>query len=129
MAKHGRGLICLTLTRERCQQLELPLMVTRNGTSVRNQLYRIDRGGRRGVDWHLGSRSGAYGSGGGGQACEAGRFGAAGHLSTEGWDGGVLVRAGHTERAVTLGALAGLTPASVICEIMNDDGTMARLPD
>ena len=130
MAKYGRGLICLTLTRERCQQLDLPLMVTRNGTSYGTN-FTVSIEAAEGVSTGISAADRA----------RTVRVAVAKHAKAEdlvqpghifplkAQDGGVLVRAGHTEAGCDLGTLAGLTPASVICEIMNDDGTMARLPE
>jgi 3,4-dihydroxy 2-butanone 4-phosphate synthase/GTP cyclohydrolase II len=130
MARHARGLICLTLTQERCRQLNLPLMTTLNGT-------------RTGTNFTL-SIEAAEGVTTGISAADRARtvqvavardarpldLVQPGHIfPVMARDGGVLVRAGHTEAGCDLGALAGLTPAAVICEIMKDDGTMARLPD
>ncbi len=89
MARHGRGLICLSLSKARVDQLGLPLMSRNNGT----------------------------------------RHETAFTVSIEAREGGVLVRAGHTEAAVDVARLAGLNAAGVICEIMNEDGTMARMND
>ena len=130
MARHGRGLICLTLTRERCQRLQLPPMATRNGT-------------RHGTAFTV-SIEAAEGVSTGISAADRARTIAAavardakpsdlvqpGHVfPLQAQDGGVLMRAGHTEAGCDLAQLAGLEPASVICEILKDDGTMARLPD
>jgi 3,4-dihydroxy 2-butanone 4-phosphate synthase/GTP cyclohydrolase II len=130
MARYGRGLICLTLTEERCRQLELPLMVTTNGT-------------RHGTNFTV-SIEAAEGVSTGISAADRSRTVQAavarhakpsdivqpGHIfPLMAQRGGVLMRAGHTEAGCDLARLAGLTPASVICEILKDDGTMARLPD
>ena len=130
MAKYGRGLICLTLTRERCQQLQLPPMVSRNGTK-HGTAFTVSIEAREGVTTGI-------------SAADRARTVAAavarnakpadlvqpGHIfPLQAQDGGVLMRAGHTEAGCDLAGMAGLSRASVICEIMNDDGTMARLPD
>jgi 3,4-dihydroxy 2-butanone 4-phosphate synthase/GTP cyclohydrolase II len=130
MARHARGLICLTLTRERCERLQLPLMSSKNGT-------------RHGTAFTV-SIEAASGVTTGISAADRARTVAAavardakpsdlvqpGHVfPLMAQDGGVLMRAGHTEAGCDLAALAGLTPAAVICEVMKDDGTMARLPD
>ena len=130
MARHARGLICLTLTEARCRQLALPLMTTVNGT-------------RTGTNFTM-SIEAAEGVTTGISAADRARTVKAavaaqarpsdivqpGHVfPIMARDGGVLVRAGHTEAGCDLGLLTGLTPAAVICEIMKDDGTMARLPD
>lgn len=130
MAKHARGLICLTLTRGRCQQLDLPLMVQRNGSS-------------HGTNFTLSIEAASGVSTGISAADRARTVQAAvarhavpsdivmpGHIfPLMAQDGGVLVRAGHTEAGCDLARLAGLEPASVIVEVMNEDGTMARRPD
>jgi 3,4-dihydroxy 2-butanone 4-phosphate synthase/GTP cyclohydrolase II len=130
MAKHGRGLICLTLTEERCRQLDLPLMVGDNRS-------------RMGTNFTL-SIEAATGVTTGISAADRARTVRAavkkdakpedivqpGHIfPLMAQKGGVLVRAGHTEAGCDLAQLAGLTPAAVICEILKDDGEMARLPD
>lgn len=130
MAKHGRGLICLTLTAERCRQLELQPMVSRNGT-VHGTAFTVSIEAAEGVTTGISAADRARTV----QAAVA-RDAKASDLVQPGHifpltaqPGGVLIRAGHTEAGCDLGALAGLTPAAVICEIMKDDGTMARLPD
>ena len=130
MAKHGRGLICLTLTRDRCERLQLPPMVTRNGTR-HGTAFTVSIEAATGVSTGISAADRARTV----QAAVARDAGAAdlvqpGHIfPLQAQDGGVLMRAGHTEAGCDLAAMAGLTPAAVICEIMNDDGTMARLPD
>ncbi|MBM3407167.1 MAG: 3,4-dihydroxy-2-butanone-4-phosphate synthase [Betaproteobacteria bacterium] len=130
MARFGRGLICLTLTEERCRQLDLSLMVTRNGTRHGTK-FTVSIEAAEGVSTGISAADRARTI----QAAIA-RDARPDHLVQPGHvfplraeKGGVLVRAGHTEAGCDLAALAGLQPASVICEIMNDDGTMARLPD
>ncbi|MDT6960314.1 bifunctional 3,4-dihydroxy-2-butanone-4-phosphate synthase/GTP cyclohydrolase II [Cupriavidus sp. SZY C1] len=130
MAKYGRGLICLTLTAERCRQLELYPMVSRNGT-VHGTNFTVSIEAAEGVTTGISAADRARTV----QAAVA-RDARASDLVQPGHifpltaqPGGVLIRAGHTEAGCDLGALAGLTPAAVICEIMKDDGTMARLPD
>jgi len=130
MARYARGLICLTLTQERCRQLDLPLMVRDNrapmGTNFTMSIE-ASEGVTTGISAHDRARTV--------QAAVAKDAVAAdivqpGHIfPVMAQPGGVLVRAGHTEAGCDLAALAGLTPASVICEILKDDGTMARLPD
>ena len=130
MAKHGRGLICLTLTEERCRQLDLPLMVGDNRS-------------RMGTNFTL-SIEAASGVTTGISAADRARTVQAavkqdakpqdivqpGHIfPLMAQKGGVLVRAGHTEAGCDLALLAGLVPAAVICEVLKDDGDMARLPD
>jgi 3,4-dihydroxy 2-butanone 4-phosphate synthase/GTP cyclohydrolase II len=130
MAKWGRGLICLTLTEQRCRQLDLPLMVrdnkTPHGTAFTMSIEAAE-GVTTGISAHDRSRTV--------QAAVARHASAAdivqpGHIfPLMAQNGGVLVRAGHTEAGCDLARLAGLEPAGVICEILKDDGTMARLPD
>jgi 3,4-dihydroxy 2-butanone 4-phosphate synthase / GTP cyclohydrolase II len=130
MAKHGRGLICLTLTRERCERLQLQPMAARNGT-VHGTAFTVSIEAARGVTTGISAADRARTV----QAAVAREARAAdlvqpGHIfPLQAQDGGVLMRAGHTEAGCDLAAMAGLTPAAVICEIMNDDGSMARLPD
>lgn len=130
MAKYGRGLICLTLTRERCEQLHLPPMVPRNGTKM-GTAFTVSIEAAEGVTTGISAADRAH------TIRVAVAAGARpddlvqpGHVfPLQAVDGGVLMRAGHTEAGCDLAAMAGCTPAAVICEIMNDDGTMARLPD
>jgi 3,4-dihydroxy 2-butanone 4-phosphate synthase/GTP cyclohydrolase II len=130
MARHGRGLICLTLTQERCRQLSLPLMTASNGTRTgTNFTMSIEaaEGVTTGISAADRARTIAVAV-----ARDAGPEDIVqpGHIfPIMAQPGGVLIRAGHTEAGCDLGALAGLTPSSVICEIMKEDGTMARLPD
>ena len=130
MAKHARGLICLTMTQERAQQLNLPMMSQANGQ--RNQTaFTVSIEAREGVTTGISAHDRARTVS---VAIDSTRGPAdivtPGHVfPLRARDGGVLVRAGHTEAAVDISRLAGLVPAGVICEIMNDDGTMARLPD
>ena len=130
MAKHGRGLICLTLTRERCEQLQLPPMATRNGTK-HGTAFTVSIEAATGVTTGISAADRARTV----QVAVDPNRGpddlvSPGHVfPLVARDGGVLVRTGHTEAAVDISRMAGLTPAGVICEIMNDDGTMARLPD
>lgn len=130
MVTHGRGLVCLTLTEERCRQLDLPLMASRNGT-------RYGTNFTQSIEAAVGVETGI-------SAADRARtiqvavardakpsdLVQPGHIfPVRAVPGGVLVRAGHTEAGCDLTAMAGLTPAAVICEILNPDGTMARLPD
>lgn len=130
MAKYGRGLICLTLTRERCETLRLPPMATRNGTQ-HGTAFTVSIEAATGVTTGISAADRARTV----QAAVARDAKAEdlvqpGHIfPLQAQDGGVLMRAGHTEAGCDLSRMAGLTPASVICEIMKDDGTMARLPD
>ena len=130
MAKHGRGLICLTLTRERVEKLELNLM-SRENSSRHGTAFTVSIEAREGVTTGISAADRAHTI----QVAidpskTASDIGSPGHVfPLIAKDGGVLVRAGHTEAAVDIARLAGLNPSGVICEIMNDDGTMARLPD
>jgi 3,4-dihydroxy 2-butanone 4-phosphate synthase / GTP cyclohydrolase II len=130
MARFGRGLICLTLTRERCERLQLPPMVARNGTKM-GTAFTVSIEAAEGVTTGISAADRARTV----QAAVARNARAEdlvqpGHIfPLQAVDGGVLMRAGHTEAGCDLAAMAGLTPAAVICEIMKDDGTMARLPD
>ncbi|RJG16620.1 bifunctional 3,4-dihydroxy-2-butanone-4-phosphate synthase/GTP cyclohydrolase II [Massilia cavernae] len=130
MVKHARGLVCLTLTDERCRQLELGMMTTRNGTSFGTN-FTVSIEAAEGVTTGISAADRAK------TIQVAVAKGAKpddivqpGHIfPLKAQRGGVLMRAGHTEAGCDLTEMAGLTPASVICEIMKDDGTMARLPD
>jgi len=130
MARYGRGLICLTLTEARCRQLNLPSMVQKNGSSMRTN-FTVSIEAASGVTTGISAADRAHTI----QAAVAKDASARdivspGHVfPLAAQDGGVLVRAGHTEAGCDLALLAGLEPASVICEILNDDGSMARLPD
>ncbi len=130
MAKFGRGLICLTLTRERCERLQLPPMAARNGTQ-HGTAFTVSIEAATGVSTGISAADRARTV----QAAVAPDAVAAdlvqpGHIfPLQAQDGGVLMRAGHTEAGCDLARMAGCSPAGVICEIMNDDGTMARLPD
>ena len=130
MARYGRGLICLTLTRQRCELLQLQPMATRNGTK-HSTAFTVSIEAAEGVTTGI-------------SAADRARTVAAavaknakvsdlvqpGHIfPLQAVDGGVLMRAGHTEAGCDLAGMAGCSPAAVICEIMKDDGTMARLPD
>ncbi|MDB5930013.1 MAG: cyclohydrolase [Polaromonas sp.] len=130
MARFGRGLICLTLTRERCELLQLPPMAARNGAQY-STAFTVSIEAAEGVTTGISAadRSRTV------QAAVASNAKVTdlvqpGHIfPLQAVDGGVLMRAGHTEAGCDLAAMAGCSPAAVICEIMNDDGTMARLPD
>ncbi|MDP2408545.1 bifunctional 3,4-dihydroxy-2-butanone-4-phosphate synthase/GTP cyclohydrolase II [Hydrogenophaga sp.] len=130
MARFGRGLICLTLTRERCEQLKLPPMVVRNGDK-KGTAFTVSIEAAEGVTTGISAADRARTV----QAAVAPKAQAddlvqPGHIfPLQAVEGGVLMRAGHTEAGCDLAAMAGCSPASVICEIMKDDGTMARLPD
>ncbi len=130
MAMHARGLICLTLTEERCKQLNLPLMVNDN-RSPHGTAFTVSIEAATGVSTGISAADRA----------RTVRAATARHAKPEdivqpghifpvmAQNGGVLVRAGHTEAGCDLAELAGLTPAAVICEVMNPDGSMARLPE
>ncbi len=130
MARFGRGLICLTLTRERCERLRLPPMVSNNGTKM-GTAFTVSIEAAEGVTTGISAADRARTV----QAAVAAQarpedLVQPGHIfPLQAVDGGVLMRAGHTEAGCDLASMAGCTPAAVICEIMNDDGTMARLPD
>ncbi|CAM3731818.1 bifunctional 3,4-dihydroxy-2-butanone-4-phosphate synthase/GTP cyclohydrolase II [Polynucleobacter antarcticus] len=130
MAKHGRGLICLTLTRERCQQLNLPLMVRDNGTSMgTNFTVSIEAAmgvttGISAADRALTIKTAVATHAKPNDLVQPGHI-----FPLMAQPGGVLIRSGHTEAGCDLAALAGCSPTAVICEIMKDDGSMARLPD
>ncbi len=130
MATHGRGLICLTLTSERIDTLNLPLMASHN-SSRHETAFTISIEAREGVTTgisaHDRARTVAVAID---AASSPSDIATPGHVfPLRARDGGVLIRAGHTEAAVDISRLAGLNPSGVICEIMNDDGSMARLPD
>lgn len=129
MARHGRGLICLSLTEERADELELPLMVSDNSSSF-GTAFTISIEARKGVTTGISAADRARTI----QVAVADNTTARdlarpGHIfPLRAKKGGVMVRAGQTEGSVDLARLAGLKPAGVICEIMNEDGTMARRP-
>ncbi|MCW5664470.1 MAG: 3,4-dihydroxy-2-butanone-4-phosphate synthase [Piscinibacter sp.] len=130
MAKFGRGLICLTLTRERCERLQLTPMAARNGQKT-GTAFTVSIEAAEGVTTGISAADRARTV----QAAVARHAKPSdlvqpGHIfPLQAQDGGVLMRAGHTEAGCDLAGMAGLTPAAVICEVMKDDGTMARLPD
>lgn len=129
MVTHARGLVCLTLTEDRCRQLDLPLMVRDNKTP-HNTAFTLSIEAAEGVTTGISAHDRARTV----QAAVAKNAKPAdiiqpGHIfPLMAQNGGVLVRAGHTEAGCDLAQMAGLTPSAVICEIMNDDGSMARLP-
>jgi 3,4-dihydroxy 2-butanone 4-phosphate synthase / GTP cyclohydrolase II len=130
MATHGRGLICLALLGERIDALGLPLMST-NNSSRHETAFTVSIEAREGISTgisaHDRARTVAVAID---PATTAADIATPGHVfPLRARSGGVLVRAGHTEAAVDVSRLAGLDPSGVICEVMNDDGTMARLPD
>lgn len=130
MAKHARGLICLAMTDERARELRLPPMAAENRAGM-GTAFTVSIEARDGVTTGISAADRARTI----QVAvdptrHADDIVSPGHVfPLVAREGGVLVRAGHTEAAVDISRLAGLTPAGVICEIMNDDGTMARLPD
>jgi len=130
MARFGRGLICLTLTRERCERLRLPPMVPRNGTKM-GTAFTVSIEAAEGVTTGISAADRARTV----QVAVAPDAQPTdlvqpGHIfPLQAADGGVLMRAGHTEAGCDLAGMSGCSPAAVICEIMKDDGTMARLPD
>ena len=130
MAKHGRGLICLSMTRQRLKELEIPLMVSENSSRF-NTAFCVSIEARLGVSTGISAAD----------RCAtvltaiqpdttADDLARPGHMfPLRAVDGGVLQRAGQTEAAIDLARIAGLYPSGVICEVMNEDGTMARVPD
>ncbi len=130
MAKYGRGLICLALTQERSSALQIPMMTQFNGTANQTA-FTVSIEAKEGISTGISAHDRAHTiavaidpTKGPGDIVMPGHV-----FPLVARHGGALVRAGHTEAAVDIPRLAGLYPAGVICEIMNDDGTMARLPD
>lgn len=130
MAKHGRGLICLSMTGARVDALGLPLMASQN-SSRHETAFTVSIEAREGVSTGISAHDRALTV-----AVAIDGSKTAADIATPGHvfplrarEGGVLVRAGHTEAAVDISRLAGLNPSGVICEIMNEDGSMSRLPD
>jgi len=130
MARHARGLICLAMTQHRVEQLGLGLMSANNGTRHQTAFtvsIEAREGVTTGISAHDRARTIAVAIN---PDCGRGDIVVPGHIfPLVAREGGTLIRAGHTEASVDIARLAGLSPAAVICEIMNDDGTMARLPD
>ena len=130
MATHGRGLVCLALTPERVDALKLGIVSHRNRTRVDTAFtdsIEAAEGVTTGISVHDRARTVAVAidpTNGPSEITTPGHV-----FPLRAREGGVLARAGHTEAAVDIARLAGLNPAAVICEVMNDDGTMARLPD
>ncbi len=130
MAKHGRGLICLALTAQRCEELQLPMMVTENSSAFETA-FTVSIEAKRNVTTGISAADRAT------TILTAVNpetkpkdLARPGHIfPLRARNGGVLVRTGQTEGSVDLARLAGLYPAGVICEVMKDDGTMARVPD
>lgn len=129
MARHGRGLICMPMTGERLEQLEIPLMVNRN-TATYGTAFCVSIEGKKKVSTGISAADRATTVQVAiNQNTKPSDLARPGHMfPLRARDGGVLVRAGQTEAAVDLARIAGLYPAGVICEIMNEDGTMARVP-
>lgn len=130
MARHARGLICLALTAERARALDLQPMAARNQTRIATA-FTVSIEAAEGVTTGISAAdrartiAAAIDPANGPEAIVS-----PGHMfPLVAAEGGVLARAGHTEAAVDIARLAGLNPSGVICEVMNDDGTMARLPD
>jgi 3,4-dihydroxy 2-butanone 4-phosphate synthase / GTP cyclohydrolase II len=130
MAKYGRGLVCLALTQERANQLRIPMMTQFNGTPHQTA-FTVSIEANEGISTGISAHDRAHTisvaidpTKGPGDVTMPGHV-----FPLVARQGGSLVRAGHTESAVDIARLAGLYPAGVICEIMNDDGSMARLPD
>jgi 3,4-dihydroxy 2-butanone 4-phosphate synthase/GTP cyclohydrolase II len=130
MARFGRGLICLTLTRDRCERLQLPPMVPRNGTKM-GTAFTVSIEAAEGVTTGISAADRAHTIAVAvAPEAKASDLVQPGHVfPLQAVEGGVLMRAGHTEAGCDLAQMAGCSPSSVICEIMKDDGTMARLPD
>ena len=130
MARHARGLICLAMTQHRVEQLGLGLMSANNGTRHQTAFtvsIEAREGVTTGISAHDRARTIAVAIN---PDCGRDDIVVPGHIfPLVAREGGTLIRAGHTEASVDIARLAGLSPAAVICEIMNDDGTMARLPD
>jgi 3,4-dihydroxy 2-butanone 4-phosphate synthase/GTP cyclohydrolase II len=130
MAKHGRGLVCLALTQDRANALQIPMMTQFNGTPHQTA-FTVSIEAREGISTGISAHDRAHTISVAIDPTKGpGDITMPGHVfPLVAKQGGALVRAGHTEAAVDIARLAGLYPAGVICEIMNDDGTMARLPD
>ncbi len=130
MARYGRGLICLTLTEEKCRSLNLPLMTSNNNSPLGTN-FTVSIEAAEGVTTGISAadrartvRAAVRADAGPADIVQPGHI-----FPLKAQNGGVLVRAGHTEAGCDLAQLAGVTPAAVICEILKDDGEMARLPD
>jgi 3,4-dihydroxy 2-butanone 4-phosphate synthase/GTP cyclohydrolase II len=130
MAKYGRGLICLAMTQERASQLQIPMMTQFNATPHQTA-FTVSIEAKEGISTGISAHDRAHTISTAIDPTKGpGDIVMPGHVfPLVARHGGALVRAGHTESAVDIARLAGLYPAGVICEIMNDDGTMARLPD
>jgi 3,4-dihydroxy 2-butanone 4-phosphate synthase/GTP cyclohydrolase II len=132
MARYGRGLVCLSMTEDRLEELQIPLQVSdAENTASRGTAFCVSIEARRGVTTGISAADRATTI----QVAVDPRtrpsdLARPGHIfPLRARKGGVLVRPGQTEAVIDLAKIAGLTPAGVICEIMNDDGTMARLPE
>ncbi len=130
MATHGRGLICLPMTSERIDQLGLPMMAVNNSSRMETA-FTVSIEAREGVSTGISAQDRAHTIATAiNEQNTSADIASPGHVfPLRARNGGVLVRAGHTEAAVDIARLAGLKPAGMICEVMNDDGSMARLPD
>lgn len=131
MAREGRGLICMPMNEERCDELELPLQVSeRENSSSFGTAFTISIEAKHGVTTGISAADRAHTIRTAASLdCTARDLARPGHVfPLRARNGGVLMRPGQTEAGVDLARIAGLTPAAVICEVMNDDGTMARLP-
>lgn len=130
MAKYGRGLICLSMTQDRVERLNLPLMSQRN-QSRHSTNFTVSIEAREGVSTGISAHDRALTIAAAIDPSKGSEdIVSPGHIfPLAARDGGVLVRAGHTEAAVDIARMAGMNPSGVICEIMKDDGSMARLPD
>ena len=130
MAKHARGLICMPMTRERCELLKLPLMAPRNGSGFGTK-FTVSIEAAEGVTTGISAADRARTvQAAVARTAKADDIVSPGHIfPLMAQAGGVLARAGHTEAACDLARLAGFEPSGVICEIMNDDGSMARRPE
>ena len=130
MAKFGRGLVCLTLTKDRCDYLNLAPMASQNGTKYATA-FTVSIEAAEGVTTGISAadRARTVQVAVGAQSLPSDIVQPGHVFPLKAVDGGVLMRAGHTEAGCDLAAMAGCSPSSVICEIMKDDGTMARLPD
>ena len=130
MALHGRGLICLSLTQQRCEELDLPQMVTKN-TAKYGTAFTVSIEAKKGVTTGISAADRAHTILTAiDENCGPDDIDRPGHIfPIRARKGGVLVRAGQTEGSLDLARLASMTPAGVICEIMNPDGTMARMPE
>lgn len=130
MATYGRGLICLALNAKRVEELNLPLMAM-NNNSRHKTAFTVSIEAREGISTGISAHDRAKTIADAINPKKSSHnLVSPGHIfPLKAQDGGVLVRAGHTEAAVDIARMAGLNPSGVICEIMNDDGTMARLPD